>query len=79
VVSPEATSVGTRLDEHHLPETNGRMSVCRRCGTQTDDPNGVHHVPDERQVARSSRWLDAELRVSHIERARHLREVNSRV
>jgi hypothetical protein len=73
VISPEATSVGARLDEHHPPETNGRMSVCRRCGTKTDDPLGRQHVPDERQVIRSNKWLDAQLRVSRIERARYLR------
>jgi hypothetical protein len=73
VVSPEASAVGARLDEHHPPETNGRMAVCRRCGTQTDDPKGHQHVPDERQVLRSSRWLDAELHMSHIAEARFLR------
>ncbi len=73
MVSPEASSVGARLDEHHPPETNGRMSVCRRCGVQTDDPMGRHHVPDERQVTSSNRWLDAQLRKSNIERARYLR------
>jgi hypothetical protein len=73
VVSPEASSVGARLDEHHSPETNGRMSICRRCGAQTDDPKGVAHVPDERQIIRSTRWLDAQLRVSRIENARYLR------
>jgi hypothetical protein len=25
VVSPEALQLGSRLDEHHAPETNGRM------------------------------------------------------
>jgi hypothetical protein len=73
VITPEASSVGARLDQHHLPETNGRMAVCRRCGTQTDDPQGRQHAPDERQVTRSNKWLDAQLRVSHIERARYLR------
>lgn len=73
MVSPEASSVGARLDEHHSPETNGRMAVCRRCGTQTNDPKGSVHVPDERQITRSSRWLDAQLRESRIESARFLR------
>ncbi len=49
------------------------MAVCRRCGTQTDDPNGRTHVPDESQVTRSIRWLDTQLRVSRIEQARYLR------
>ena len=73
MVSPEASSVGARLDQHHPPETNGRMAVCRRCGAQTDDPSGRQHVPDERQVVRSRNWLDAQLRISHIEQARFLR------
>jgi hypothetical protein len=34
---------------------------------------GRHHVPDERQVTSSNRWLDAQLRKSNIERARYLR------
>jgi hypothetical protein len=73
MVSPEVTSVGARLDEHHPPETNGRMAVCRRCGSQTDDPLGRQHVPSERQVTRSSKWLDMQLRLSRIESARYLR------
>jgi hypothetical protein len=73
VISPEASLVGARLDEHHLPETNGRMPVCRRCGSKTDDPNGHQHAPDERQVTRSNQWLDAQLRESRIEHARYLR------
>lgn len=73
MVTPEVSSVGARLDEHHSPETNGRMAVCRRCGAQTDDPSGRQHVPHEHQLTRSTKWLDAQLRVSHIERARYLR------
>jgi hypothetical protein len=73
MVSPEAASVAARLDEHHSPETNGRMAVCRRCGNQTDDPRGRTHAPDESQVTRANRWLDAQLRVSRIEQARYLR------
>ncbi len=59
MVSPEALQMGSRLDAHHSPETNGRMSVCRRCGAQTDGPEGLH-IPDERQTERSLRWLDAQ-------------------
>jgi hypothetical protein len=66
----EVSQVGTRLDEDHAPETNGRMSVCRRCGTLTDGPAGRHHVPVERQLARSSEWLMAQSRQRHIDRAR---------
>ena len=49
------------------------MSVCRRCGVQTNDPMGRQHAPDERQIISSTKWLDAQLRKSNIERARYLR------
>jgi hypothetical protein len=68
-----ASQTGTHLDEHHVPETNGRMSVCRRCGAQTDGPGGLHHRPTERELARSNEWLIAQLRISHIDRARRMR------
>jgi hypothetical protein len=72
MVPPEETNVGARLDEHHTPETNGRMAVCRRCGAQTDSPAGRQHVPDEQHVARSSAWLDAQARIRRIDSARAL-------
>jgi hypothetical protein len=49
------------------------MAVCRRCGIQTDDPKGLRHVPDERQVLGANKWLDGQLRMSTIERARTVR------
>jgi len=70
MVSPEASLLGARIDEDHLPETNGRMAVCRRCGAETQGPEGHHHVPNERLLARSSDWLDAQSRTRHIDRAR---------
>jgi len=74
MISPEASLVGARLDEHHLPETNGRMAVCRRCGAQTDGPNGLRHVPDERRLGRSNDWLDMQKRIdvqqTRIDRAK---------
>ena len=51
--------MGVVLDEHHTPETNGRMAVCRRCGAQTDGPDGGH-APHERQLARADEWLQKE-------------------
>lgn len=63
MVSPEASLLGARLDEHHSPETNGRMAVCRRCGAQTDGPAGRQHVPHELRLAHSSAWLDMQTRV----------------
>jgi hypothetical protein len=73
MASIQATDIGTQLDDHHSPETNGRMSVCRRCGSQTDDPTGLHHSPFEGQLARSTNWLAAQSRLVEIERARQSR------
>jgi hypothetical protein len=67
------THTGSQLDEDHAPETNGRMSVCRRCGSQTDGPAGRHHLPTERQSARVRDWLIAESRRVHLARARQVR------
>lgn len=65
--------MGIQLDEHHAPETNGRMSVCRRCGAKTDGPIGLHHIPAERELIRSKEWLMAQSRIMQIDRARRLR------
>jgi hypothetical protein len=62
--------LGLRLDKDHLPETNGRMAVCRRCGATTDGPLGQRHLPSGRQVARASRWLDEQALVSRVAQAR---------
>ena len=70
MVSPEASILGARLDENHSPETNGRMAVCRRCGAQTESPQGRQHVPNERRLARSEEWLDAQKRARSIAAAR---------
>ena len=76
MISSEASLLGARLDEHHLPETNGRMAICRRCGAQTNGPDGRQHVPDERRLARSSDWLNMQTRIDMqkvlVDRARHL-------
>lgn len=69
----ELSDVGTKLDTHHSPETNGRMSVCRRCGARTDSPAGEHHIVAESQAVRSNEWLVAQDRLRDIEAARALR------
>ena len=66
-----ASQAGSQLDDHHEPETNGRMAVCRRCGSQTDSPAGRHHMPAERQVIRSGEWLVAQSKIRQID---HMRE-----
>lgn len=73
MVTADSAQAGSRLDEHHAPETNGRMAVCRRCGTQTDSPGGLHHIPTERQLVRSNEWLITQARTSYIDRARAMR------
>lgn len=55
----EAAQVGARLDQHHAPETNGRMATCRRCGMRTDGPDG-RHAPAEQQLTQARRWLDTQ-------------------
>ena len=69
----DAPTVRNQLDEHHAPETNGRIPVCRRCGARTDSPAGLHHVVAESQVARSNEWLVAQSRLRDIESARSQR------
>ena len=46
------------------------MSVCRRCGSQTDGPLGGSHMPTERQMTRIREWLVAESQRMQIKRAR---------
>lgn len=64
---------GSQLDENHVPETNGRMSVCRRCGSQTDGPAGERHMPAEGQMTRVREWLATESTKMHISRVRKAR------
>lgn len=73
MVTADTAQTGIHLDEHHVPETNGRMSVCRRCGAQTDGPGGLHHRPTDQQVVRADEWLISQSRISHIERTRQMR------
>jgi hypothetical protein len=73
MASAESSIVGAQLDEHHAPETNGRMSVCRKCGALTDSPVGLQHTPHPSQVGRASEWLTAQSRLLQIDRARALR------
>jgi len=70
MTSSKSLDVATQLDGHHLPETNGRIPVCRRCGARTDDLAGSHHIVGEGTAARSSEWLDAQARLWRIEQAR---------
>ena len=73
MTSSESLHVAAQLDEHHCPETNGRIAVCRRCGARTDGPRGLHHVLQEGGVSRSSDWLTAQSRLRDIANAKLLR------
>jgi hypothetical protein len=70
VPTVEVSRLSIRLDEDHVPETNGRMAVCRRCGATTDGPTGQSHVLSESQIARVGRWLDDQARQSRVAEAR---------
>ena len=65
----EASRLGTRLDEDHVPETNGRMAVCRRCGFRTAGVTSDRHLPGETQQASANRWLDAQAQARRVAKA----------
>ena len=73
MTSAQSSHVGAQLDADHSPETNGRMSVCRRCGALTNSPAGLQHTPHASQMDRSSQWLTAQSRLRQIDRAKELR------
>ena len=60
---------GGQLDQNHSPETNGRMSICRRCGSRTDGAEGEHHMPSEQQISRIREWLVADSKKMDIKRS----------
>ena len=66
MTSSETLHVAAQLDEHHLPETNGRIAVCRRCGARTESPAGLHHTVQEDRITKSSEWLIAQSRLRDI-------------
>jgi hypothetical protein len=63
---------GTRLDDHHAPETNGRMAICRRCGCLTESAVGRTHAPDPHQLVMCGQWLDGQERANRVGRAREV-------
>ncbi len=69
MTSSECLQVAAQLDEHHMPETNGRIPVCHTCGARTDGPTGLHHVLEESRLHRSTEWLDAQSRLRAIKRS----------
>lgn len=77
MTSSEYLHVAAQLDEHHAPETNGRIAVCHRCGARTDSPTGVHHVLQEGRGKRSSDWLIAQSRLRDIAHSQLRRGISS--
>ena len=73
MTSSEALHLAAQLDEHHAPETNGRIPVCRRCGARTDSPTGVRHVLQQGREKRASEWLIAQSRLRDIAQSQLLR------
>jgi hypothetical protein len=69
MTSNECSDVAAQLDDHHVPETNGRIPVCHTCGARTDGPAGEHHVLQEGRVNRSTEWLVAQTRKQDIARS----------
>jgi hypothetical protein len=69
MTSNECSDVAAKLDDHHVPETNGRIPVCHTCGARTDGPAGEHHVLQEGRVNRSTEWLVAQTRKQDIARS----------
>ena len=70
VVASDPSRMGTRLDEDHVPETNGRMAVCRRCGFRTRGVANDRHAPVEAQEARATGWLDAQAHARRVARVK---------
>ncbi|HEY3942336.1 MAG TPA: hypothetical protein VGL60_07605 [Acidimicrobiales bacterium] len=67
----DPSQLSARLDEHHHPETNGRMQVCRRCGFRVSGALGEErHTLAEDRPQRATRWLDDQARTSQIAHAK---------
>jgi hypothetical protein len=70
LVVDELVQLSERLDEDHLPETNGRMAICRRCGFRATSEAGEHHVLVEGQDARAQGWLGGQATANRLTKAR---------
>jgi hypothetical protein len=66
----ETSELSKRLDQDHLPETNGRMAICRRCGFRTTSESGDRHVLLEGQAARATAWLGGQATANRLTKAR---------
>jgi hypothetical protein len=68
-VEQSRADVGARLDQDHAPETNGRMSICRKCGLYTNAASGGH-APNDNQLASAEKWLDGRVLDARLARSR---------
>ena len=72
-VGQSGSEVGARLDKDHAPETNGRMSICRKCGLYTNGPSGGH-APNDKQLASAEKWLDGRVLNARLARSKAERD-----
>ncbi len=70
MAASEASRLGAQLDEDHVPETNGRMAVCRRCGFRTAGAMSDRHALVEAQEARATRWLDSQVQARRLAKSK---------
>ncbi len=70
MAASEESSMGTQLDQDHLPETNGRMAVCRRCGFRTAGVTSDRHAPIGAQEAKATQWLDGQAHARRVTKAK---------
>jgi hypothetical protein len=67
----DVSKLSTQLDQDHAPETNGRMTVCRRCGVRTEETSSRHEATEELQV-KAGRWLDSQALASRVAQSRRV-------
>ena len=72
-VGQSGSDVGARLDKDHAPETNGRMSICRKCAVYTNGPLGAH-APNDKQLAKAEKWLDGRVLNARLARLKAERD-----
>ena len=69
-MADELSQLSERLDQDHVPETNGRMAICRRCGFRATSQAGERHVLIEGQAVRASSWLGGQATANRLTKAK---------
>ena len=67
----DVSLLSIQLDEDHAPETNGRMTVCRRCGFRTEETSSRHAATEEHKV-KAGRWLDNQALATRMAQSRRV-------